>query len=74
MLTDKCHRPAGKRNRTDLDESLPGDVAVKIRGKPAEKAAVANESRPAENAASSDDSPRTEIRPSTLRVVGGDIR
>jgi S-DNA-T family DNA segregation ATPase FtsK/SpoIIIE len=30
----------GRRNRTDLDESLPGDVAVKIRGKTTVAAAV----------------------------------
>src|SRR5205085_8693665 len=30
--------PGGKRNRTDLEDSIPGDVSVKIRGKPAQSA------------------------------------
>jgi DNA segregation ATPase FtsK/SpoIIIE, S-DNA-T family len=31
----------GRRSRTDLEDAIPGDVSVKIRGKPAQPAAVA---------------------------------
>jgi DNA segregation ATPase FtsK/SpoIIIE, S-DNA-T family len=54
----------GKRSRTDLDESLSGDVSVKIRGKPATPA-VAAEDEEAENEA---DDEGAEA-PVTLRVV-----
>jgi S-DNA-T family DNA segregation ATPase FtsK/SpoIIIE len=54
-----------KRNRTDLDQSLPGDVAVKIRGKTTEKPAALATKPVAAEAAAEDD----EDAPVTLRVV-----
>jgi S-DNA-T family DNA segregation ATPase FtsK/SpoIIIE len=53
----------GKRNRTDLDESLPGDVAVKIRGKSSAPAAVPS------TAAAVPDKGEDEKLPVKLRVV-----
>src|SRR5205823_10124682 len=35
--------PVSKRNRTDLEDSLPGDVSVKIRGKPAAQVVASGE-------------------------------
>src|SRR5437773_2759964 len=54
---------AAKRNRTDLDESI-ADVAVKIRGKSTQPAAVANEGDAVKDAAVND-----KPSPVTLRVV-----
>ena len=55
--------PGGKRSRTDLEDSLPGDVSVKIRGKTAQPAVRAE----AEKEAESRDG--EEETPVTLRVV-----
>ncbi|HZN36820.1 MAG TPA: DNA translocase FtsK 4TM domain-containing protein, partial [Pirellulaceae bacterium] len=57
---------AAKRNRTDLDESLPGDVAVKIRGK---KPAVGQTFVSAAATNSDDESDEEDESPPTLRVV-----
>ncbi|HEY2412675.1 MAG TPA: DNA translocase FtsK [Pirellulaceae bacterium] len=54
--------PTAKRNRTDLDQNLPGDVAVKIRGKtagPAKAAEPEGNGKPDEE----------EAKQPTLRVV-----
>jgi len=59
--TDK--RNAGKRNRTDLDESLPADVSVKIRGKTAQTTAATDKN--GDDEATETDEPATP----TLRVV-----
>jgi S-DNA-T family DNA segregation ATPase FtsK/SpoIIIE len=53
-----------KRNRTDLDENLPGDVAVKIRGK------TTGGTKVAEPAVESDSKEQAAEQP-TLRVVSG---
>jgi S-DNA-T family DNA segregation ATPase FtsK/SpoIIIE len=53
----------GKRSRTDLDETLAGDVSVKIRGKTAQQTAAKNE----EPAKASE--PQNTETPVTLRVV-----
>jgi len=54
----------GKRNRTDLDETLAGDVSVKIRGKTALQAAAAKTDEAAE--ASKQEGTDSPV---TLRVV-----
>jgi S-DNA-T family DNA segregation ATPase FtsK/SpoIIIE len=53
-------RTSGKRNRTDLDENLPSDVSVKIRGKTAQSAASADNAD--DEAEGSEESPAPALR------------
>src|SRR5207253_3042458 len=64
LKTDATKGVGGKRNRTDLDESLQGDVSVKIRGKTAQSATTAKEDNTLKEA-----EPNDETTPVTLRVV-----
>lgn len=57
---------SGKRSRTDLDVGLPGDVSVKIRGKPATSATKP----PAPATIKPSDEAEAEARPA-LRLVNG---
>jgi S-DNA-T family DNA segregation ATPase FtsK/SpoIIIE len=55
--------PGSKRSRTDLEDSLPGDVSVKIRGKPATVAVAASKED------DDDEEDESEQTTPTLRVV-----
>ena len=60
---------AAKRSRTDLDESVPGDVAVKIRGKTAQKVAATSSKQLAANTTDDEHDEDGADAPVTLRVV-----
>jgi DNA segregation ATPase FtsK/SpoIIIE, S-DNA-T family len=55
------------RNRTDLDESLPGDMSIKIRGKPAQSKAAPSKAAKSDDGAEEDEGDKTT--PVKLRVV-----
>jgi DNA segregation ATPase FtsK/SpoIIIE, S-DNA-T family len=58
---------ASKRNRTDLEDAVPTDVSVKIRGKTTQPAAAAKQAVDEEDEEETDD--ESEGTPVTLRVV-----